>query len=172
VTEKIGPALFRWDGQVMIPHPRFQPLCTRQFAVGEEYALAPPEFSSTASRRHFFASLHDAWLNLPERDKRFPTSEHFRKWLLVHTGFADERTIVCDTRRDAKNLALAARDLDGFAVIECRECVVKIWTAKSQSAQAMGHEEFQASKNAVLDEAAKMIGVTRTELVKKGGRAA
>lgn len=111
-------------------------------------------------------------MNLPEGDTRFPTAQHMRKYLLVKAGFADERTIVCDTKRDAKNLALAARDLDGYAVIECRDTVVKIWTAKSQSAQAMGPDEFKASKDAVLDLAAKEIGVTRGELEKKGGRAA
>jgi len=157
----------------MTPHPRFKALCERQFSPGEEYVLAVPEFATTASRNHYFAVLHDAWMNLPEEDaKRFPTSEYFRKWLLVKVGFAKENSIVCDSARDAKNLAVTARSLDPYAVIVVSGKIVKIYTAKSQTAASMGKEEFQASKSAVLDLAAEMIGTTRDALAKKAGRAA
>ena len=170
MTERVRAVPFKWDGDAMIPHPRLRELCNRQYAVGEQYILAVPQYPTPATRNHYFASLHDAWMNLPENDKRFPTEEHFRKYLLIKAGFASENTVVCDTPRDAKNLAATVRAHDGFAVITVSGNVVKIYSAKSQSAVAMSKEEFQASKTAVLDLAAELIGTTRTELIKQAGK--
>ena len=173
MTTKIRPIPFLWNGSNMTPHPRFKLLCSKQFAVNEEYVLAVPEHASTATRNHYFAALHDAWMNLPDDEaNRFPSEQHFRSWLLIKAGFADERSIVCDTARDAKNLARTARILDGYAVIIVSGNVVKIFTAKSQSRPAMSREEFQASKDAVLALAAEMIGVKVSELKKQVGKAA
>ena len=155
----------------MTPHPRFKALCERQFSPGGEYILAVPEYATTASRNHYFAVLHDAWMNLPDEEaKRFPTSEYFRKWLLVKAGFAQESSIVCDSARDAKSLAVTARSLDPYAVIVVSGKVVKIYTAKSQTAAAMGKEEFQKSKTDVLDKIAELIEVTPKQLRREGER--
>lgn len=173
MTEKIRPVPFNWNGEAMIPHPRFRKLCDQQFVVGLDYVLVTDEQASTASRRHYFAALHDVWLNLPEEEAaRFPNSEFLRKWCLVKAGYADERTDICDSAADARRLALTARALDGFAIISCSGNVVKIWTAKSQSPRAMDKAQFQESKQKVLDIAASMIGTTRGALQKNAGRAA
>ena len=173
MTEKIRPIPFIWTGEVMAPHPRFKGLCDRQFALNEQYVLVINEEASTASRGHYFASLRDAWLNLKEEEaKRFPTQDHLRRWCLIKAGFCDERSIVCDTPSDARRLAMMARSLDGYAVITQKENVVVVYTAKSQSAAAMSKEEFQTSKDAVLDIVSSMIGVNRGTLQKEAGKSA
>ena len=173
MAETLRPIPFSWDGSVMRPHPRFRKLCDDQFAAGETYVLAADERASTASRNHYFAALHDAWLNLPEdQAQRFPSPEFLRRWALVQAGYANERVIPCDSEADAKRMALTARALDGYCVIVRKGTVVQIWTAQSQSHKSMTKEQFQASKSAVLDIVSKMIGVTRGELQKQAGMSA
>ena len=46
------------------------------------------------------------------------------------------------------------------------------FTAKSQSSAAMGKTQFQASKEAVLDVLAEMIGVEPAALARAGQRSA
>ena len=43
-------------------------------------------------------------------------------------------------------------------------CIVTRYTAKSQSYRAMGKQTFEASKRAVLDVIADMLGVTADEI--------
>lgn len=186
MTEKIKPVPFTWrsldvvdkDGvlaqvMAMVPHPRFRPLCDRQYAVGEEYALVVNEEASTASRGHYFASLKEAWMNLPEEiAKQYPSVEYLRKKALVETGHATEHVVICDTETEAKRTANLARALSGYAVIVRSGNVVKIFEAVSQSAQAMNKEKFQKSKDDVLDYVSKLIGVNRGELQKAAGKSA
>ena len=63
----IRPVTFIWtaDGR-MAPMPRFKRMCDQQFVVGEEYPLQILEARSRRAHNHFFASVHEAWKNLPE----------------------------------------------------------------------------------------------------------
>ncbi len=165
----------------MTPHPRFLAICERQFALNEQYTLVLAEEASTASRGHYFASLRDAWLNLPEimefttssgeiirkSAKDFPTSEYLRKWLLIEAGYYDEQTIACDSHTEATRVAVFAHTLDSYARIGTSGNLVVVRRAASQSAQAMDKEKFQKSKQDVLDFASSMIGVPRTVLQKQ-----
>lgn len=162
------PITFTWtDEGVMAPLPRLAKLCDRQYVVGETYQLAPIEQRSSATHRHYFAALHDAWQNLPEHyADRWPTSEHFRKWLLVQAGYSDERSIVCSSKAEAQRVAAFVKPLDQYAVVIIAGPVVKVFTAQSQSVRAMGAKVFQDSKQKVLDIAASMIGVEPGQLGK------
>lgn len=165
------PLYFTWDGDAMIPRERERRVCDDRFVVGAIYALAVQEDRSAASHRHYFASIREAWLNLNEADSaRFPTPEHLRKYSLISTGYADERSIVCASKAEALRVASFIRPIDDFAVVVARDGVVKIFTAKSQSQRAMGKADFQASKDAVLSFVANMISVTVREL-EHGGSA-
>ncbi len=160
---------FRWSGEAMIPLPNFAKRCDEAFVVGEVYRMDVVEQRSHRSHNHFFASVHDAWLNLPEPyTDRFPTAEHLRKWCLIKAGFRDERTIVAKSKAEAQRFVKFIRPVDDCAVIIARDAVVIHWTAKSQSMKAMGRKEFQRSKDAVLAECAKLIGTDPSKL----GRAA
>jgi hypothetical protein len=170
---QVRPVTFEWDGEAMIPLSRFCRLCDQQFAVHERYTLIPHEERSSATHRHYFAALYDAWLNLPEREaERWPTSEHFRKWLLIQAGYADERSIVCPSKAAALKVAAFVKPMDEHAVVVVSESIVKVFTAQSQSMRAMGPKAFQDSKQKVLDLAAEMVGVKPQTLSSEAGRAA
>lgn len=163
-------AIYTWAGDSFAPLPRFTKACDKEFVVGERYQLEAIEERSAVSHRHFFASLHEAWLNLNENDaERFQTSEHLRKWALIKAGFADERSITCASKAEAQRVAAFIRPLDGFAIVDVREATIKVYTAQSQSLKAMGETEFQRSKQAVLDIVAAMIGVDPKTLQSQQG---
>lgn len=160
-----APMMFRWDGDAMVPlHPR---AADRVYVVGEEYRLAIEEERSAKAHAHYFAALNEAWQNLPEdKAERWPTVEHFRKWLLVKCGYRDERTYVAETKAAAQRIANFVKPLDEFAVVLLDGNCVAVFTAQSQSKRAMGKERFQKSKQDVLDLAADMISVSPDALSK------
>lgn len=162
---------FRWTGTEMVPLvPR---VAADRFTPGEAYFLEPWEPASQASRGHYFASLKTGWENLPEQlAERFPTPEHLRKYLLIRAGYRDERTIVAASNAQAQRIAGFVRPMDEFAVVTVREATVIVYTAKSQSARAMGKAAFQRSKSDVLDALAALIGVERQALDQNAGQAA
>lgn len=160
---------FLWDGAAMVPARGFAKRCDAEFTIGITYNLEPVETRSAKSHAHFFAAINDAWQNLPEdQTDRFPTSEHLRKWCLIRAGFAEQRQIVAASKAEAQRIAAFVKPMDGYAVVTVRDAVVTVWTAESQSLRAMGKERFHASKTAVLELLALMIGTDPVEL----GRAA
>ena len=174
---KVRPVMFRYkevdlvvDGKsvhakVMVPHQRFRQLCDRQFSLDEDYPLAPVENRSMASHNHFFASIQEAFDNLPEAwAQEFPSAEHMRKWVLIEVGFFHLEEHDFDTEKDAKTFAAAVRRRDEYARIKRVGTSVLIKTAKSQDHRSMKKEEFQASKVAVLEYVSEIIGVKRQEI--------
>ena len=162
-----------WDGEKFVPQRRFAKLCDKHFVVGEQYALAEHHERSAESQGHYFAALKEAWKNLREEDAtRFPSAEHLRKWALVKAGYFDVRDIACISKGEAARAAAHIRALDGYAVITISEGVVRVYTAKSQSKAAMGHQQFQESKQAVLDIVSGMVGVSSGDLRREAGRSA
>ena len=171
LTMSIAPMEFEWNGEAMMPlHPR---VADRQYVVGERYRLAPLEQRSMNSHNHFFSALAEGWRNLPDDlTERFPSIDHLRKFALIKAGFRDERSIVCASKAEALRLASFILPLDIFAVVIARETTVTVLTAKSQSMRAMGKQDFEASKQAVLDLVAGMVGVTADTLKANAGKAA
>lgn len=165
------PLFFQWDGDAMIPvNPR---AADRQYVVGERYRLGVEEERSANSHRHFFASIAEAWTNLPEEwAERFQSPEALRKYALIKAGFADERSIVCASKAEAQRVGAFIRPMDDFSIVVVHEATVKVFTAKSQSKKAMGKEDFQRSKQAVLEIVSGLVGVSSAELSKEAGRAA
>lgn len=185
MTDKIQPAMFRWvevDVQtpagelhrlfVMVPHTRFAPLCERQFEAGEDYALTTFERPSTRSQGHFFAVVRAVWDNMPESlAKRFPSSEHLRKWALVEVGHATEAVYVLDSEKDAGIFAKAMRKADHYAVIMLSGNVVKVFTAKSMKPSLFHNKaEYQELKDRVFVELTKLTGNTLRELEHEGAQ--
>ncbi len=159
----IPPLMFDWDGEAL--HPAHPKRADQYYVVGESYRMAPYEERSVRSHSHFFASVHEAWLNLPEDlADQYPTEEHLRKKALVKAGYRDERSVVCGSHAEALRVAAFIKPIDDYAVVVVRENVVMHLTAKSQSVRAMGAKTFQESKSAGLDMIALMIGVTPEQL--------
>ena len=94
-------------------------------------------------------------------------TEHLRKWCLCETNWCDVYEFDFDTKAEAMRLAKFYRDKDDYAQINVRGTHVTIKTAKSQSAQAMSKEPFEASKRDVLDLIEVMVGVKRGSLMKE-----
>ncbi len=167
------PVVFRWQDGHMVPEARYEKVARRQFAADEDYPMVVLEARSRASHNHFFASVDDAWHNLPEDIAiRWPTAEHLRKWVLVETGWFDEKDFNCESPARAKELAAFIRKVAEYARIIVHGKQVIVREAKSQSEAAMGKEMFQKSKRDVLDLLAAMIGTTRGTLSKEAGRSA
>lgn len=160
---------FRWNGDMMVPLPGFAKRCDAEYVYGEVYNLEAIEQRSAKSHAHFFASVNEAWQNLPENlVEQFPTSEHLRKWCLIRAGYHQHRDIVASSKAEAQRLAAFVKPMDTYAVVTVRDSVVTVYTAESQSMKAMGKQRFQESKDAVLSLLAAMIGTDPVEL----GRAA
>ena len=169
-----APLLCLWDGESFIPAgPHWARQADKHFVVGERYPLEVREERSPQSHAHYFACINDAWQNLPdELAERFPTPERLRKWALIRCGYADECSIVCSSKAEARRMAPFVGRVNEYAVVVAKGAVLTVYTAKSQSMKAMGKADFQRSKEAVLDFIASLIGTTRDELAKNAGEAA
>lgn len=153
--------------------PRFHNAVNARYMVGDTYTLIEHLERSSASHAHYFASVNDGWMNLPEEHaERFPSAEHLRKFALIRTGYSDSHTLVCSSKAEALRVAQFMRPIDEFAVVTVQGTTVTRFTAKSQSYRAMGREDFQKSKDAVLDYIAGLIGVTSQALASTEGKAA
>lgn len=155
----------------MVPLPRYSNIAKRQFTAGEEYTLAPVTERSMASHRQFFAAINDGFHNLPEKiSARFPTAEHLRKWLLTETSWFDEKEFDLISEKHAKALATFIRTEDSYARITLHGTKVIVRRAKSQSLSAMGKDDFQRSKQDVLDLLEHMIGVPKGKLMQEANK--
>jgi hypothetical protein len=135
------------------------------YVIGEQYYVEPRQARSMNSHRHFFASVNEAWQNLPEPlAKRFKTADHLRRYALIKTGFYLSQQLVCPTKKAAEITAAWIRPAAEYSVITVDGRVVTRFDAKSQNTREMGKEDFQKSKTAVLDFLAELIGTTRKEL--------
>lgn len=161
--DRIPPMAFTWNGEAMVP--KVPKLADRHFVIGEVVYLEPYNARSRATHSHYFACVHEAFLNLPQdQAERFPTEDHLRKYALIRAGYRDERTIACASRAEALRFAAFVRPMDQYAVITVHESVVRVWTAQSQSMKAMGRKDFAESKTKVLDFLSQMIGVDPADL--------
>lgn len=144
-----------------------------QFVVGERYHLEHREDRSELSHRHEFAWIDEAWAQLPEAlADLYPSPLHLRKRALIDTGFFNEEVIDCGSRAAALRVASFTRRQDDFAHVVTRGPIVVVRTAKSQSRRAMDKQEFQASKDAILELIAGMLGITPEELQRNTKKAA
>ena len=159
-----APMVFTWNGEALLPrHPR---IADERLVVGEIYRCDVIEERSIATHSHFFASLHDKWMSLPDHLAiQFPTPESLRKHALIMTGFRRERKFVASSEKEARKLAAFLRPQsseDDYAIISLHGNVVVEWKAASQSRKAMPEKgQFQRSKVAVLEYVDDMLGIEK-----------
>jgi hypothetical protein len=165
----MNPLAYTWTGDSFEIIPRFAKEADKRFVIGERYLLDEIQERSAATHRHYFASVGQAWVNLREDiAHHWPTSEHLRKWCVIKAGYHDHRSIVARSKAEALRLAAFVRPMDEFAIVTVNDCVVDVFTAKSQSHRAMNRQEFAASKEAVLAILAQMIDTTPAKLERAG----
>jgi len=192
---RILPVVFVWrelsvvddDGivqrrRVMDPLARYDNVAKRQYRPDEEYTLVEAEARSRKSHNAYFAQVESAFDNLPENlAARWPTSEHMRKWVLIETGWFDEKEFEYEGNNaytHAKRLGTWIRTEDEFARISIHRVsavLVKVIVkrAKSQSYQAMPDKEtFEKSKADVLGWLEHAIGVESGTLKREAGMSA
>jgi hypothetical protein len=164
-----APLHFRWTGTSFVP---LRPdRASAAFEEGRVYPLEVQEAVSAKSRSHQFAELRELWKNLPEDvSPLYPSPDHLRKRALVDAGYYDEEIIDCGTHEIAANVGSTIRRHDGFAVIYIRDHLVIVRTAKSQA--KMNKQDFQASKEAVLEICRGMVGVSKEVSQANADRAA
>jgi len=167
------PITFKWQDGVMTPLRRFAKACAQEFVEGQFYTLVTEYERSQVSHNHFFASVHEAWINLPEDiGEDFKSEDHFRKWVLIKAGYYDLEQVLFTTNDDARNAAALVRKKDSYAIVAVTENIVSVFTAKSQSKRAMKGKEFQACKEKCFTVMSKLIGTDVTALAANAGAAA
>lgn len=113
---------------------------------------------SVQTHRHYFARIKDLWETLPESVAAAPyakSPDHLRKHALIQTGHCETDVVDCESHQvalaAAPIIAKNARRAHGYALIVVRDTMIVCTVPKSQSFKAMDKDEFQASKQAVLD---------------------
>lgn len=159
-----SPIYFRWDGDCFTPSSGIaRRLCDERFTVGEVYPLEEVHARSGASQGHYFAVLNQIWQSLPERfASDFPTAEKLRKTALIKTGFHTVTQHVCKSAAEATRLAALIRPYDEYQIVLVEGVVVSVYRAMSQDHVSMDRKQFQASKEAVLNWCADLVGADRT----------
>ncbi len=154
------PTVFTWHAETNVMVPKWPRLAASRFEGGCDYLLAEVEHRSGATHRHEFAWVREAWLSLPEYlADEFPSEDHLRRRALIATGFYDERRVDAGSNAAALRVAAYMKAKDEFAHVVVRGSWAVERVAKSQSRRAMDRAEFQASKTAILDWIAELIGV-------------
>ena len=165
--------LFKWDADNAVMVPLRKTAALRHYVDEQVYTLEEVQERSANSHNHYFASLHEAWLNLPDDvAERFVNEEHFRKFCLIKTGYCDQRQIVCSSKAEAERIAAFVRSMSPYTLATVKDRVVTAFEAKSQSYRSMSKDEFRKSKDAVLDYAASLIGTERKALEQNAGASA
>lgn len=155
------PCVWHEADKCFHPIPRAVNVACVHYGDGEVVTLAPVEERSEVSHRHEFAWLREAWLSLPEAlADEYASPEHLRKRALIAAGWCDVRDYACASRAEAQRLAATLRgELDDYTVVVVRDSVVRVCRAKSQARNKMNAADFQASKTAVLEHVAGLLGV-------------
>ena len=155
-----APIVCTWtDDGSFKPLPRFAKAADAAFVVGAQYHVEAQEPRSMKSHNFYFAQLNEYWLNLPEAIAvDFPTVETLRYRALIMSGFANSRQFIASSKAEAVRLAAFMRGSACYSIIAVKECVVTELTPQSQSLKAMGKDEFNRSKQAVLDYCAALVG--------------
>lgn len=164
------PLLYRYEGEgtFVAASAHWARKADDAFVVGETYKLSEHHERSDATHGHFFACLTAAWQTLPDHLlEQYPDVETLRKKLLIRCGYADERSIVCASKAEAQRIGAFIRPMDRYAVVIVKEAVVTVYTPKSQSYRAMGRDEFNQSKQAVLQAVDDLLGVERGTTAKQ-----
>lgn len=153
---------YEGEGEFRVLSDYWAARADKEFVVGEVYPMVEHHERSDASHAHYFASIKNGFDSLPdEMLAEYPTPEVLRKKMLIRAGYADERSIVCASKAEARRLAAFIKPMDEYAVVVVREAVVRVYVAQSQSYKAMGKKVFGESKEAVLNAIDDLLGVER-----------
>lgn len=164
----------------LVPTRRYARAAASEFGEPDsEHVIVVYEERNMKFHNKCFAALHDAWVNLPETTSaRFPTEEHFRKWLLANkSDFFDEIERDFPKLEEARAYGIGVRAGSPYATIKGPFRTAGGWKMivrrpRSQKLSKMSPRDFEESMTQILDAAGEFVGVKRGELLKNAGRAA
>jgi hypothetical protein len=165
------PITYLCTPNALMPVARFAERFEREFQVGKYYTLELVTERSRESHNLYFACVHVAWANLQSPlSERFADDDEFRKWCLIIRGFRHQHVTVFSAPSDAVAAATAIRRLRDFSVTVVDDNTLTVLTAKTQKLRrndpdGMDKKDFEASKEAVIEEAAFRIGLSVEQLV-------
>jgi hypothetical protein len=153
------PLQYQGEGQFTTPRG-FAKRCDQTLVIGEVLQWEQLNERSAASHKHYFATIADAWANLPEAQAAdFPNPETLRKHALIKAGYCTVARVVCADNPGAIALCALMQAMDSYAICEMSGRVVTVYRAQSQSMRAMGKKAFQESKERTLHVISSIIGV-------------
>lgn len=153
------------DGVMVPASPFWQRKAAEHYRAGARYELVEHQERSDNSHRHFFATIREAFQNLPDALlDEYPTADRLRRKLLIKGGFCKEQTVECATKAEAQRWADITRQREPDSIVIARGVLVRIFTAESMSYRTMDRKRFQAAKEFILGELSSMLGSTPREL--------
>lgn len=160
------PIIFQWQGDAMVPASRFwQAECDKRFTVGEHVTMEEIHARSHATHAHYFATLKSIWETLPDRLRpEFGNPKILRKRALIRTGYHTMVQHPCKSVAEAERLAAIIRPYDAYQIVDQDGPIVTVFHALSQDMRSMDKATFQASKEAVLNWCADLIGADHEDV--------
>jgi hypothetical protein len=158
------PLQYIGDGEFKTANKYHARAADKDLVIGEVLTWQQVQERSQKTHNHYFAAIHDAWLNLPEIIAiEFPSDDSLRKFALIKAGYCTVKKIVCASNQEANSMVSLAYELDSFLICEVYGNIATIYRAQSQSLKSMGKDVFQKSKVAVLEILSEMIGTKLSE---------
>lgn len=184
VPARAPQIIYDWTGEVMRPLPFHLDLCLRTFESGKRYKLTQARQRSRESHGHYFAVVTRYWENWPHGyERKFPNADQLRKHALIRTGWYVQIVMAHSCSESAVHYVTTfKRQIDyaeGSIVTTERGTATVMRVAVTQQllgddGVGMDDEEFQKSKQSVLDFCASVTGISPEQMgreVKKGAAA-
>lgn len=131
----------------------------KELVIGETLTWEIVHQRSSATHRHLFACIKNAWDSLPEAlAAEFPSPEHLRKWALIQIGHCTMTRLAFANNGEAMKAATLMRDIDGYAEIGVAGTAVVMRRAKSIAVRAVSRNEFGEIKDKLLTTLSQLIG--------------
>lgn len=172
MTEVPPPITFVWEGDCFRPAGKYwQKLCDKHFVIGERKQLASVENRNMGRHAAFFATVHEAWLNLPDGlAAQYPSADALRYRALIQTGYCTMQTVTVASAAEARRIAMLFQPDDQYSVVIAKGNTVVKYKAMSQRVRAMGPKVFDKSVEDVLAWICQLLGVTLAELKANAGK--
>lgn len=170
--ESVPPLKFIWQGDGFTPAGKYWAgQADKHFVIGESYRLVPVEDRNMEFHKAYFATINEAWQNLPDdKAKLHPSAEALRKHALIAVGYCTQKVFTCSSPGEARRMAAFVDGIDEFSIVSRQINVVVLYRAASQTVRAMGKKVFDDSAHKVLAWIAAELGVSLEQLKENTGK--
>lgn len=152
---------YEGEGVFCAPAVSVRELLDRKFVIGEHYRLAVHNERSQQFHEKFFATIADAWENLPDPwPIMLPSPEHLRKYALIKAGHCDVGVFPMKSKEEAlASLAQFKLLFDTYCLVTVTGNVVTVYRARSQRKAVQDARQFYETAQKVFQVIGEMIGV-------------